>query len=113
MPSTRSRGKPVDFIRDVAHHVERIRDDDEDRVRRRLLDLLGDLLHDAGVGVEQVVARHARLAGDAGGDDDDVGVGGLIVAVRADDARVESFDRRRLPLVETLALRDSFERRRP
>ena len=35
--------------------------------------------------------------------------GRLIVAVRADDARVEAFDRRRLPLVEALALRNAFD----
>ena len=74
-----------------------------------LLDLLGDRLDDAGIRVEQIVARHARLARDAGGDDDDVGARRLVVAVRADDARVEAFDRRRLPLVESLALRDALD----
>ena len=68
-----------------------------------------DRLDDAGVRVEQIVARHARLARDAGGDDDDVGVGRLVVAVRADDARVEAFDRRALPLVEPLALRNPLD----
>ena len=89
-----------DLHRDVAHHVERVRDDDDDRVRRGLRDVLGDRLHDAGVRVEQVVAAHARLAGDAGRDDDDVGARRFVVAVGADDARVEQLDRRRLPLVE-------------
>jgi hypothetical protein len=32
------------FLRDVAHHVERIADDDDDRVGRRVLDLLTDRL---------------------------------------------------------------------
>ena len=75
---------------------------------RRLLDLLRHRLDDAGVGVQQVVARHARLARDAGRDDDDVGAGRLLVAVRADDARVEALDRRGLPLVEPLALRNAL-----
>ena len=33
----------------------------------------------------------------------------LVVAVGADDARVEAFDRRGLPLVERLALRNAFD----
>ena len=40
---------------------------------------------------------------------DDVGAGRLVVAVGADDARVEPFDGRRFPLVEPLALRDPFD----
>ena len=35
--------------------------------------------------------------------------GRLVVAVRADDARVEALDRRRLPLVEALALRNALD----
>ena len=35
MPITRSVGKPEASQRDVAHRVERVRDDDEDRVRAR------------------------------------------------------------------------------
>ena len=94
--------------RDIAHDVERIADDDEDRLGRRLRDLLGHRLHDAGVGVEEVVARHARFAGDAGGDDDDVRVLRLLVSVCADDARVEAFDRGTLPLIEALPLGDTI-----
>ena len=33
MPKTRSFGQPDDVLRDVAHGVERVRDDDEDRAR--------------------------------------------------------------------------------
>jgi len=95
--------------RDIAHHVERVRDHHDDRVRRGLLDLGGHRLHDARVGVEQIVARHPRLARDAGGDDDDLRARRLRVAVRADHARIEELDRRRLPLVERLPLRDALD----
>src|SRR5439155_23654770 len=101
--------EPGDLLRHIAHDVERIRDDDDDRVRRRLLDLFGDLLDDAGVGVEQVVTRHAGLARDPGGDDDQVGAGALAVTIRTDNARIESFDRRGLPLVEAFTLRNAFD----
>ena len=97
------------LLRDVALDVEWIGDDDQDRIRRRLLDLLGDRLHNAGVGVEQIVTGHSRLARDAGRDDHEIGIGGLVVAVRADEPRIEAFDRRRLPLVEPFALRNSFD----
>ena len=40
-PKTRSFGKPGDVLRDVAHRVERVRDDDEDRVGALRDDLLG------------------------------------------------------------------------
>ena len=66
--------------------------------------VLGALLDDLVVGVEEVVAAHPRLAGDAGGDDDDVGPGGVLVVVRPEDARVGALDRRRLHDVEALAL---------
>jgi hypothetical protein len=57
-------------------------------VRRVLGDGLGQVADDGGVGVEEVIARHAGLARDAGGDDDDLGArqavaqgrGGLVVA---------------------------------
>ena len=35
MPKTRSFGKPETFLRDVAHRVERVRDDDDHRIRAR------------------------------------------------------------------------------
>ena len=61
MPITRSRGKSGDFLRHPAHHVERVRDDHDDRLGRHLLDLQGDLLHDLGVGAHQVVPAHPGL----------------------------------------------------
>jgi hypothetical protein len=69
----------------LGHGVERIGDDDQDRLRR-LRDDLGDHVgHDLVVGVQQVVAAHSGLARNAGGDDDDVGVGRGGVVVGADD----------------------------
>src|SRR4051812_13127285 len=94
------------FHRDIGHHVERVGNHDHDRVRGRRADLLGDLLDDPGIGVEQIVARHAGFARDAGGDYHDVRVASLFVAVGADHSAVESFDWRRLPLVESFPLRN-------
>ena len=54
-------------------------------------------------------SRDIRLARDAGGDDDYVGAGGLVVAVRADDTRIEALNWSGLPLIETLPLRDSLD----
>jgi len=55
MPITRSRGSRL-FERDVAHHVERIRNDDHDRFRRRRLHLLGDRFDDSAL----VLSRSSR-----------------------------------------------------
>ena len=57
------------------------------------LDALADRLHHLQVDAEQVVAAHAGLARDAGGDDDDVRAGDVGIIVGAGDRRVEAFDR--------------------
>ena len=71
--------------------------------------LLDDGPDDAGVLGEQVVPAHARLAGQAGRDDDDVGAGGVRVVVRADHAGVVPDHRRGLGKVEALALRQPLD----
>ena len=48
---------------DVAHRIERVGDDDEDRVRRVARRLLDDGPDDPRVGRHELVAAHARLAG--------------------------------------------------
>src|ERR1019366_8018117 len=57
----------------------------------------------------QVIAAHARLARDTGGDDHDVGVGGVGIIVGADDVRVAFLDRHGFEQVETFALWDTFD----
>ena len=73
------------------------------------LDALADRLHHLQIDAEQVVAAHPRLAGDAGGDDDDVGAGDVGIVVRAGDLRVEALDRAALAEVERLALRHALD----
>ena len=96
--------EPCDLLRHPAHHVERVRHHDDDRLWAVLLDLLRDLLHDVGVSADQVVAAHAGLARDPRRNDHELAPRRRGVVVGADHARVESFDRRRLPLVEGFAL---------
>jgi len=67
------------------------------------------LLDDVGVGADQVVAAHPRLAGDSGRDDHQFGSGRQAVVIRPDDARIEAFDRCGLVLVEGFPLRDTFD----
>mmetsp|Transcript_45484 Transcript_45484/g.134621 ORF Transcript_45484/g.134621 Transcript_45484/m.134621 type:complete len:380 (+) Transcript_45484:40-1179(+) len=52
--------------------VDRVGDDQDGRLGAGLGDAEHEVPHDAGVDVEEVVARHARLAGHAGGDHDHV-----------------------------------------
>src|SRR5690349_61596 len=78
-------GEAADLQGELGHGVEGVGDADQDGVGRALDDLLRDLSDDALVGADEVVAAHAGLAGDAGGDDDDIGVFGLVVGVGAGD----------------------------
>ncbi|MCY1232804.1 hypothetical protein D9M72_453190 [compost metagenome] len=89
------------------HGVERVSDADDEGVRSVLFDAGADLFHDLEVDAEQIVAAHAGLAGNAGGDDADIGAfdGGVVAGTR--QVRVETFDRGGLADVETLALGDA------
>lgn len=101
-------GKARHFLHNVNHRIQRVRDDDDEGVRRVGFDALGHLLYDFGVRADQVVPGHARLPRNTGRDDDDVRAGDVLVIVRAADSGVAAFDRRRLMDVETFALRHSF-----
>ena len=50
-------------VAQLGHHVERVGDDDQDRLWGALHHRGGDLTHDLGVGADQVVPAHPRLAG--------------------------------------------------
>ncbi len=99
------RVKSGDLPHLLDHRVKRIADDDHDRVGAGSFDLLGDAGHDLRVGAQQVIAAHARFARDAGGHDDHVAVGRVVVAGGADDVGVEAEDRRGLHQVERFAPR--------
>ena len=109
MPRTRSRGKPDACI--ATWHIAssglvttiRIASGECGR------GLLDDRADDPGVLRQQVVAAHPGLAGEAGGDDDDVGAGRVGVVVGADDPGVVADDRRRLGEVEALALGQALD----
>src|SRR5579864_5085962 len=73
-----------------------------------LHDFADDSLHDAVVGVEQVVAAHTRLAWNAGGDHNNVGVGRVSVVVGARDVGIALLDGHGFEQVEAFALRHAF-----
>src|SRR4029077_4348576 len=62
------RWKTRDFLHHPDHDVERVRDDDDEGLRTMLLDVLTDRGDDLGVDADEIVAAHAGLARDAGGD---------------------------------------------
>src|SRR3546814_7878508 len=70
---------------------------------------LDDRLHHLQVDAQQVVAAHARLAGDASRDDDHVRAGDVGIIAGSGDLRVKAFDRAALAKVQRLALRDAFD----
>ena len=102
-------GEAADVIGDMAHRVQGVADDDQRGVGGILHHLLGHVGHDLLVGGQKVVAAHPGFARDAGGDDDDVRILGLLIAVRADEVGVVLLDRRRLRQVEGLALGHAFD----
>ena len=63
-----------DLSNDGDGAVDGVGDDEDVGVRGGLGSGLGQIADDGGVGVEEVVAGHARLAGDTGGDQDDLGI---------------------------------------
>ena len=68
-----------------------------------------DRVHHLEIDAKQIVAAHAWFAGDAGGDDDDVGAGDCGIVARAFQSRVDALHRRRLGQVERLALRHAVD----
>ena len=99
----------AELVSRLRHGVERVGDDDQDAIGRVLHHLAHHVAHDLEVGVEQVVAAHAGLARNAGGDDHDVGVGGVGVIVGAEHVGVALFDGHGLQQIETLALGHAFD----
>ena len=75
---------------------------------RVLDDLFDHAAHDAGIDRHQILARHARLARDPGGDDHDVGVGGLGHIGGADGVNRVAGDGAGLDQVEHLAFGQPF-----
>ena len=67
------------------------------------------VLHHLVVGQQKIVAAHARLAREAGRDNDDVGVRRGLVIIGAGDIDVVAFDRARLQHVEAFALGHAFD----
>ena len=108
MPKTRSFGQAGDVLRDVAHRVERVRDDDQDRVRalRRSTFSVTSLTI-----FSFVVTRSSRLMPGERGRPAVItttGAGGLVVAVRPDDVRLVAEHGAHLVDVERLALRQAL-----
>jgi hypothetical protein len=67
--------------------------------------LADDVIHDAVVGLEQVIAAHAGLAGDAGGNHDDVGVRRVSIVLRAKNVGIPLLNGHGFQQIQTFALR--------
>ena len=91
------------------HGVERVGDDKQDAVWGQSGCFGDDGGHDSHVREQQIVPAHPRAPGDAGGDDDDVGTGCLLVAVCPDHRGVGTQDGAGLQHVERLALREALD----
>ena len=65
----------------IGQRVHRVGNHDDDGAGRVLDDVLDHALHNAGVRADQLLAGHARLAGNARGDDHHVRIGRRLVVV--------------------------------
>ena len=74
-------GEDGRFLYEVGHRVHGVAYAHDDGVGRVGQHILGNTLDDACVDTDELFAGHARLAGYARGDDDDVGAGRLGVVV--------------------------------
>src|SRR4029453_19119677 len=101
-------GPARDVLRDVAHGVERVRDDDQDRVGGSLRHLLRHGAHDLLVRGDEIVAAHVAGPRHSCGDDDHVRAGADVVFGRALDARLVAEDGAGLVDVERLSGREAL-----
>ncbi len=74
-----------------------------------LNDFAHHIFHDLVVGVEQVVAAHAGFAGNAGGNDDNIGIGCVGVVVGAEDVGIALLDGHGFEQIEAFALGNAFD----
>jgi hypothetical protein len=102
------------LLGDVAHRIERVGDDDQDRVRAIFCNFRGHVRNDLFVDLDQFVAagefaRHrVFLARDARRDHDDIGVCCCFVAVRSHNIDIEADHRPGFEQVQRFTLRDAL-----
>jgi hypothetical protein len=97
-----------ELVSQVRGHVQRVRDHEQNGVRRHPLDVLDDLADDPRIDLQQVIARHAGPARDARGDHHQVRPGADLVGLGTLDAAGMAGDRRRLAQVQRLAARQTL-----
>ena len=78
--STRSKNpihrKTRELPSDVGQDIDRVRDDEQDRIGRRLSERRDDVAEESDVPLEQIEPRLSRVLPSAGGDDAEIGSGG-------------------------------------
>ena len=102
-------GKSRSLERQISQRIHRVGDHDDDRAGRIFHHVLDHAFHNVGVGADQLLAGHARLAGNTRGDHHHVRVGSLLVVVgHADELRIEIHQRRTLVHIQHLTLRQAL-----
>ena len=102
-------GKARTPQRDLAHGVQRVRNDDENCFRRALYNFIDDFSHNVRICFEKIVTAHAGFARQSGGYDYDVGIRRFLVAVGSRQPHVKSFNRRGFRQIQRFALRHTFD----
>ena len=101
-------GELADLVGDLRHGIERVGNHNQDAVGRVDDHVLDNFANDFGIGIEQVITAHSRLAGDSRGNHYDVRVSGVFVIVGAEHVRIALLDGHGFEQIQSLALRHAF-----
>ena len=96
-------GQAARLLQGPDHRVQRVGYADHEGVGRVFLDARAHLLHHLEIDLQQIVAAHAGLAGNAGGHNHHIGVPDPGVFTGTGEIRIEALDRRGLGDIERLA----------
>src|SRR5580700_11918682 len=88
----------------MAHCIQRVREENQDRVRRLCYRRLRDITYDRGVYFQEVVPAHPRLPGQTTGYYYYVAVGRILPGVGPCNLRIGTYYGHRLQQVESFAL---------
>ena len=102
-------GEAGQLVKGIDHSVERVGDDDAERLGSVLFDAVGNRGDDLEVYGEQVFPGHAGLAGLAGGDDHDVGSLNVLIGRGPDEVGIVVSVGGHLHQVQGFALGRIFE----
>ena len=94
--------------RHIRHHIERIRDHDNNSLRSDIPHPFGNRTDNIGIGRLQIIATHTGLARNPSGNHHEITSRKRAGVIGANQAGIKTLDRCRFRHIETLALRNTL-----